>query len=344
MGTMPSTVLEFSLDRLGSYLELSVPGFGGLIGAVRLKGGNSNPTYRLDAQSGVYVLRRRPRGTLLPSAHSIDREFRVLSALERTSVPVPKPLHFATDESIIGAQFYVMACVHGRTYESPRLPELSTSQRFLVYREMTEVLAALHKLDYSQIGLEGFGKPRDYFRRQLNRWVGQYRASQTSRIDAMEALIAWLSARLPDEESRYCLVHGDFRLDNMLFDGTSHRLLALLDWELATLGPPYVDLAYQCMQWRLPAERPELCGLGGLDREALGIPDERAYVSAFCRLLGIPGIEHWNFYLAFSFFRLAAICQGIYRRALDGVLPSDKAQAFADAPHCIAETARAVLR
>ena len=231
----------------------------------------------------------------------------------------------------------------GRPTAHHGCPELTPCERSLVYQEMVHALAKLHSLDYRQIGLEGFGKPHDYFRRQLARWTVQYRTVQRLRSDAMEELMDWLSKHLPPEEGRHCLVHGDFRLDNMLFDRKSHRLLALLDWELATIGPPYLDIAYQCMQWRLPAGREELRGLGGLDREALSIPDERRYLRTFCELIGIEQIKHWNFYLAFNFFRLAVICDGIYRRGLDGILPADKTQAFADASECIAETARDVL-
>lgn len=337
-------ISELPLDRLGAYLESSIEGFNDLLSFVRLSGGNSNPTYRLFARSGTYALRRRPVGTLLPSAHAIDREFRVLTALQKSTVPVPIPLHFASDESILGSTFYVMTFVEGRTYNSPCLPGLGRTDRLQIYNEMVQMLANLHKLDYEQIGLSGFGKPAGYFGRQLTRWIAQYRASQTSEIAAVEDLASWLTKHIPKDSSRYHLVHGDFRLDNILFEVAPNRAIALLDWELATLGPPFVDIAYQCMQWRLPASRPELRGLGGTDRPALGIPDEARYVDTFCTLAGVDQAVDWSFYLSFSFFRLASICQGIYRRSLDGILPPELEQTFRGAAECIAETARGVMR
>jgi aminoglycoside phosphotransferase (APT) family kinase protein len=336
-------IVDLQIDRLGPYLESKISGFRGLLGITQFTAGNSNPTYHLHAQSGSYVLRRRPSGVLLPSAHAIDREFAILTALKETAIPVPLPLHFAEDESIIGSPFYVMKHVAGRSYDSPRMTELCRLERTLVCDEMGKVLANLCTLDYARIGLGALGKPEGYLRRQITRWTAQYRATETARIDAMEHLMAWLPRNMPEDEPRHCLVHGDFRLDNMLFDERSHRLTAVLDWELATIGPRYVDIAFQCMQWRLPAERKELRGLGGISRRALGIPNERRYVRRFCDRVGIEGIKHWNFYLALSFFRLAAICQGIYRRSLDGALPVDRAATFLEAPRCVAETARVVL-
>lgn len=336
---------DLPLDRLGSYLESSINGFKDLLSFARLPGGNSNPTYRLFARSGSYVLRRRPVGTLLPSAHAIDREFRVLTALQKSTVPAPTPLHFASDESILGSTFYVMTFVEGRTYNSPCLCGLGPTDRLQIYDEMVHMLANLHMLDYERIGLSGFGKPAGYFERQLSRWIAQYRTNQTSAITAVEDLVSWLTNHhIPKDLGRYHLVHGDFRLDNILFESASNRAIALLDWELATLGPPFVDISYQCMQWRLPASRPELRGLGGTDRPALGIPDEARYIDTFCTLTGVNQGVDWNYYLSFSFFRLASICQGIYRRSLDGVLPPELEQTFRGAAECVAETARSVMR
>ena len=305
------------LERLRSWLEAHVAGFRGPIRAEKFAGGQSNPTYRLDGASGTYVLRRKPAGTLLKSAHAVDREYRVMRALEGTDVPVAAPLALCEDESVIGSMFYVMSFRKGRVFWDPALPELSPEERGAVYDEMNRVLAALHSLDPQALGLGDFGKPGNYFARQVSRWSRQYRDSETETLADMDALIAWVEENVPEDDGRVALVHGDYRIDNLIFASDAPRVIALVDWELATLGHPHSDLAYQCMQWRLPHEG-GLRGLAGLDREALGIPGEEAYVARYCERRGLSGIDHWTFCLAFSFFRIAAILQGVKKRALDG--------------------------
>jgi aminoglycoside phosphotransferase (APT) family kinase protein len=303
------------LDALSGYLSTAMPGMGRLRGARKFPGGQSNPTFLLEADSGAYVLRRKPPGPLLKSAHAVDREFRVMAALAGSGVPVPKVLHLCADDAVIGSMFYVMEYVRGEVYWDPMLPGLDASARSRLYDEMGRVLAALHSVDVAAVALGDFGRPGQYFERQIKRWTEQYRATETERRADIERLIEWLPANLPADDGRSGIVHGDFRLDNIVFD-REHRAIAVLDWELSTLGHPLADLAYQCAQWRLPAG--ELRGLAGVDRDALGIPSEAAYVDAYRRRTGLPAITHWPFYLAVSLFRLAAICQGVYKRALGG--------------------------
>ncbi|GIX31223.1 MAG: aminoglycoside phosphotransferase [Porticoccaceae bacterium] len=321
----------FALDeaRLAAYLEERVAGFRGPLVATKFPGGQSNPTYRIDTPGGRYVLRRKPPGRLLPSAHAVDREYRVMRALADTEVPVPRVFLLCEDDSVIGSAFYLMEHVEGRVFWDPALPGESPESRAAIYDEMNRVLAALHAVDPAAVGLADFGRPGNYFARQVGRWTKQYRATETESIPEMEHLIRWLPEHLPDDDGRVAIVHGDFRLDNMIFHPTEPRVLALLDWELSTLGHPLADLAYQCMQWRLPHQC-IMPGLGGLDRAALGIPSEEAYVARYCERLGLPGIADWHFYLAFSFFRLAAILQGVKKRALDGNASSDKALAMGE--------------
>ena len=317
---------------LGPYLEANVPGFRGLRAVEKFKAGQSNPTYRLSADSGDYVLRAKPPGQLLKSAHQVDREFRVIKALGATGFPVPEVLHLSGDDSPIGRMFYVMAFVDGRILWDPALSEISdTAERGAIYDAMNETLAALHAIDVDAVGLADFGRPGSYFERQIGRWGGQYRASETGTVPDMEALMAWLETNQPPDDGIVSLVHGDYRLDNMIFAGNEAKVIAVLDWELSTLGHPYSDLAYQCMQWRLP-HASGFRGLGGLDRKAIGLPTEEEYVAAYCRRRGIDGIDDWTFYLAFSFFRLAAICQGVYKRALDGNASNpEKARTYGEA-------------
>jgi aminoglycoside phosphotransferase (APT) family kinase protein len=304
-------------DRLSPYLATHVPGFGRLVSAEKFAGGQSNPTFLITSTEGRFVLRRKPPGTLLKSAHAVDREYRVMAALAHTDVPVPRVLHLCEDETIIGSMFYVMDYVEGRIFWDGKLPDLQIAERSAIYDSMNAALAALHKVDPAAVGLDDYGKPGSYFERQIARWSGQYRASETHPIREMDELIAWLEGNTPEDDGRVSLVHGDYRLDNMIFELTGTRILAVLDWELSTLGHPLADLAYQCMQWRLPSEG-AFRGLGGIDRKAHGIPTEDEYVELYCRRTGTEMIGHWPFYLAFSFFRLAAILQGVYKRSLDG--------------------------
>ena len=317
--TDPSPYPVAALDEaaLNRYLTSAIDGFDGLQSIVKFPGGQSNPTFRLVAKSGQYVLRRKPAGSLLKSAHAVEREYRVMSALATTEVPVPRMRVLCEDESVIGSAFFVMDYLDGRIFWDPALPDLSNAERASVYDEMNRTLAALHSVDVESVGLSSFGRPGDYFARQLARWTDQYRASETGVLADMDRLIVWLADNLPPDDGRIALVHGDYRIDNMIFDSNAPKLLALLDWELSTLGHPFADLAYQCMQWRLPNQG-RMRGLAGIDRGALGLPSEEQYVARYCERMKLAGIPHWNFYLAFSFFRLAAILQGVKKRALDG--------------------------
>ena len=318
---------ELDLDVLGPYLEAQVDGFAGLTDAQKFSDGQSNPTFLLTAASGRYVLRKQPPGVLLKSAHAVDREFRVIGALARSDVPVARVYHLCEDPDVLGGMFYVMSYEDGRVFRDPALPKLGNDDRAAAYDQMNRVLAALHDVDVVAVGLSDFGHPGNYFERQIGRWTRQYRASETDAIPEMDRLIDWLPENMPADDGKAGLVHGDYRLDNIMFDRSAPRVQAVLDWELSTLGHPYSDLAYQCMQLRVPRDA-VVGGLGGIDREALGIPGEDEYVARYCERRGIDGIPDWDFYLVFSFFRLAAILQGVLKRALDGNASSRKALVF----------------
>jgi aminoglycoside phosphotransferase (APT) family kinase protein len=314
-------------ERLAPYLASHLPDFQGPLTAEKFAGGQSNPTFRLSAGDRQYVLRRKPPGELLASAHAVDREFRVIRALADTEVPVPEAYVLCEDESIIGSMFYVMEYLEGRVFWDPTLPEIAgNAERSAIYDEMNRVLAALHNVAPEDVGLADFGRPGNYFERQVSRWTKQYRASETERSEAMEMLLEWLPAHMPPDDGAVSLVHGDYRLDNLMFHPTEPRIIAVLDWELSTLGHPLADLAYQVMAWQLPGDA-GLRGLAGVDRASLGLPSDDAYVDEYCRRTGRDGIEHWNFYLVFCFFRLAAILQGVKKRALQGNASSAEAEA-----------------
>ncbi len=318
------SVDQLDTKALDEYLAGQIKGFAGLQLAVNFAGGQSNPTFLLTADSGNYVLRRKPSGRLLKSAHAVDREFRVISALAATDVPVAKAYHLCEDENIIGSMFYIMGFVEGRIFWDPALPDIRIPDRTAMYDEMNRVLAALHSVDVDAVGLSDFGKPGNYFERQVGRWTTQYLAAETETIDSMDTLMRWLPEHMPADDGQVALVHGDYRLDNMIFHPTEPRILAIVDWELSTLGHPIADLAYQCMQWRLPNTGISK-GLAGMDRQALGIPAEAEYVELYCQRTGRDGVPDWTFCLAFSFFRLAAIVQGVLKRALDGNASSARA-------------------
>ncbi|MEJ6772869.1 MAG: phosphotransferase, partial [Porticoccaceae bacterium] len=300
---------DFDTDKLAGYLENNVAGFKGPLKAEKFAGGQSNPTFKITAASGDYVLRRKPPGELLKSAHAVDREFRVLSALANTEVPVVEVYHLCEDDSVIGSMFYLMEFKQGRVFWNPALPEATNAERTEVFDQMNQVMVALHRVDVDAVGLSDYGRPSNYFVRQADRWSKQYRASETETIAEMDALIDWLPKNMPADDGKLVLAHGDFRLDNIMFHPTEPRPLALLDWELSTLGHPYADLAYQCMQLRLDNDC-VLAGLGGIDRQALGIPTEQEYVAQYCERMGLESIPNWNFYVIFSLFRFGAILQG----------------------------------
>ncbi|MDA1331263.1 MAG: phosphotransferase family protein [Proteobacteria bacterium] len=316
IGTRPvDPKRQFNLDRLGEYLSACIDGFQGPIELEQFSGGQSNPTFLLKASSGKYVLRRKPSGKLLPSAHAVDREYRVMSALYPTDVPVAKTHCLCEDETVIGTAFYVMDFVQGRVLWDGLLPDLDRDERSSIYDEMNRVIAVLHTIDQSTVGLESFGRPGNFVERQISRWIKQYRASETEEIEPMENLIQWLPDNVPQSEE-ISITHGDYRLDNVIFHPTEAKVLAVLDWELSTLGHPVADLAYHCMYWRLTPG--EFRGIAGVDHEQTGIPHEEQYVERYCQRTGRTSIENWDFYIAYNMFRLAGILQGIMGRVKDG--------------------------
>lgn len=316
----------FDLNKLALYLSEHVDGFEGPIAAEKFSDGQSNPTFLLNTPKQKYVLRRKPPGQLLKSAHAVDREFRVLSALANTDVPVPKVYHLCEDDEIIGSMFYLMEYKEGRIFWDPALPELTADERRQVYDEMNRTLAAIHSVDLEAHELQDYGRPGNYFERQVARWSEQYRASELEPIPEMDALMDWLPANMPPDDGRSSLIHGDYRIDNLMFHPERIEVIAVFDWELSTLGHPIADLSYQIMQrymgrdWKIP-------GLAGLDLDELNIPSEESYIADYCRRMGIADIENWSFYLAFSFFRFAAICQGVKFRAVQGNASSADADA-----------------
>jgi len=323
IGTMPVQERHrFDVERLAQYLSANVEGFAGPLQVGQFVGGQSNPTFLLVTPGRRYVLRRKPPGKLLPSAHAVDREYRVITALRQANIPVARSWVLCMDDNVIGTAFYVMEYVDGRVLWDQSLPGMSRAERAAIYDEMNRVIAALHKVDYHAIGLDDYGKPGNYLERQISRWTKQYRASETEKIEAMEKLIEWLPQHIPPQDET-SVVHGDYRLDNVIFHRTEPRILAVLDWELSTLGHPLADFAYHCMYWRLTPG--EFRGIGGLDLPALGIPSEEEYVAAYCRRTGRTRIEHWDYYMAYNMFRLAGIVQGIMGRVVQGTAVSEKA-------------------
>ncbi|MCP4991471.1 MAG: phosphotransferase [Colwellia sp.] len=317
---------NFDLISLNEYLGQHVKGFITLRTLEKFAGGQSNPTYLIEADSGKYVLRKKPPGELLKSAHAVDREYKVISALGQHGFEVPKAYHLSSEDSPLGAMFYVMSFEEGNIFWDPKLPELEPEERSFIYEEMAKTLAKLHSIDVDAVGLGNYGRPGNYFERQLSRWSRQYRASQTNEEETktMETLIYWLEQNIPEDDGQVALIHGDYRLDNLIIDPDNLTIKAVLDWELSTLGHPYSDIAYQCMQLRM-SQSSVLKGLAGVDRQSLGIPTESDYLKMYCKEAGIEEIHNWLFYLAFSFFRFSAILQGVYKRALDGNAASEKA-------------------
>ena len=299
---------------LGAWLGANVEGFSGPFTLTKFTSGQSNPTYKISAASGDYVLRRKPIGLLLPSAHAVDREYRLLSALHPLDFPVPRPLALSDDPDVIGAIFYVMELAKGRPYADGSLPDFDPATRRRMYEQLVDTLADLHSIDPAAADLSDFGKPGNYFERQVARWTRQYRDSQTDYLPEMERLIAFLPETLP-EQSRTSIVHGDYRIDNVVFDGDG-TLSAVLDWELATLGDPLADFSYLAMQWEMPADGG--AGLAGLDLKALGIPTLDDIARRYSERSGVPVAERLDWYFAYNLFRLAGIVQGIKKRVIDG--------------------------
>jgi aminoglycoside phosphotransferase (APT) family kinase protein len=329
-------VHAFDEGALAAYLqrEAGIPASGLVV--QQFGGGQSNPTFLLTSGSNRFVLRKKPPGKLLKSAHQVDREYRIMKALAATDVPVPRMIALCEDESVIGTAFYVMAYLEGRIFRDPQMPGSSREERAAVYDSMNDVLARLHKVDFAGIGLGDFGRPGNYFERQISRFIQQYRAAQTEQIPQMEELIAWLPGNIPVEDS-VSIAHGDFRLENTIFHPTEPRMIAVLDWELSTIGHPLADLAYNCLGYHYI--NPRQGGLVGIDHVATGIPTEEEHVRRYCERTGRGPIQNWPFYVSFSLFRLASISQGVYKRGLDGNASSETAAQFGNTCHFLAENA-----
>ncbi len=347
IGTRAVTAAQaFDTEALGVYLKQHLDGFNGPLEVEIFKGGQSNPTYKLITLGASYVMRAKPGpvAKLLPSAHAVEREFRVMQGLQGTAVPVPKMFCLCEDESVIGRAFYVMEFVEGRVLWDQALPGMTPVQRGEIYDEMNRVIAALHKVDFVERGLASYGKPGNYFERQIGRWSKQYQASITQPIAEMDSLMQWLPANIPAsarDEGMVSIVHGDFRLDNLLFHPAQPRVLAILDWELSTLGHPLADFSYHCMAWHIPPGT--FRGIGGLDVASLGIPTEAQYIAKYCERIGVTTPEalkaDWNFYLAYNLFRLAAILQGIAKRVEAGTASSAQAVSSAAGAPVLAKMA-----
>ncbi|MDN3988100.1 phosphotransferase [Zwartia vadi] len=317
------TVGQFKLDVLASWLRSQGITDSLSLTCQPLTGGQSNPTFLLGCGSQQLVLRKKPPGLLMPSAHAVDREFRVMQALQHSEVPVPKLYVYSDDPNIVGTPFYIMEFLKGRVLVDQSLPGLGTAERTAIYKEMNRVIAGLHRIEPASVGLETFGKPGNYFQRQIARWSRQYLEANTENIESLHALIEWLPQNIPNGDQT-SIVHGDYRLDNLVFHPTEPRAIGLLDWELATLGHPMADFAYHCMSWHIPASLWR--GIAGLDLVALGIPSEKEYVKLYTDATGLEGEEHWDFYIAYNLFRMAAILQGIAKRAADGTASAPDAK------------------
>ncbi len=331
--------LRFDVAQLEAWMESHVESFRGPLEVQQFKGGQSNPTYLLTASSGRYVLRRKPPGKLLKSAHAVDREYRIISALYAADFPVPRPYALCEDDEIIGTMFFVMEFVDGRIFWDLDLPDCDREERAAIYDSANETIARLHSYDWQALGLGNYGKPGNYFERQISRWIGQYRASETRTIDAMNALIDWLPENIPADESA-SIVHGDFRLDNMIVHPTEPKVIAVLDWELSTIGHPLADFTYHLLTWQMPEIGIGSVGLRGKDLESLGIPTEEEYVARYCERTGRAEIANRSFYTAFNLFRLAAILQGIAGRVRDGTAASAHASQAEQAVLPLAELGR----
>jgi aminoglycoside phosphotransferase (APT) family kinase protein len=329
---------RFEVGPLERYLAERIDGFQTPLEVRQFKGGQSNPTYQLITPNRKYVLRRKPPGKLLPSAHAVDREYRIISALHPTGFPVAKPYLLCEDESIIGTMFYVMDCVEGRIYWGPMLPDQTPQQRHAIYDAMNETFARLHNMDWRALGLEDYGKPGNYVARQVSRWTKQYKASETERIDEMEKLIEWLPQHLPTD-ARDSIVHGDYRLDNMILHPTEPRVIAVLDWELCTIGDPMADFTYHLMQWQMPGGVSSGGSLLDADFAALGIPTREDYTAMYMRRTDRATAPNLDYYAAYNFFRLAGILQGIVGRVRDGTAANANAAQNAAGVRPLAERA-----
>ena len=314
---MSNTAQTLDLKAVDAYLAAHLPGYSGPLEAQKFDVGQSNPTYLLKTPARNYVLRRKPPGVLLKSAHAVDREFRVQRALAGSKVPVAGMHLLCEDDNVIGSAFYIMDHIQGRNFTDPLMEGADNATRTEVIDDMNRVLAELHMVDIDAVGLSDYGPPGNYLERQVGRWSKQYRASETETVPQMDELMAGLAARMPADDGQRTLVHGDYRLDNMIFQGDGTKCLAVLDWELSTIGHPYADLASVIMQWQMPTGN-EGRGLAGADRHALGLPSDQAFIAQYCERRGLDSIDNFGFFLSFSFFRMAAIIQGVLKRGLDG--------------------------
>jgi aminoglycoside phosphotransferase (APT) family kinase protein len=336
-GVVKERRADVDVERLQPWLERHVEGFGGTAALTKFAGGQSNPTYRIDAGGTRYVLRRKPFGPILPSAHAVEREYRLIAALHPTGFPVPRAFALCEDPAVIGAPFYVMAMVEGRTFWNGRLPEQEPAERRAIYEQMIATLARLHSYDPAALGLSDYGAPGNYFERQVGRWTKQYRAAQTERIEEAERLIHFLPRTVPAQE-RLSIIHGDYRIDNLIYAPDRPQVAAVLDWELSTLGDPLADFTYLVMQWEMPAEAGS-AGLQGVDFAATGIPTLEEAVELYCSATGRTGMPALDWYFAYNLFRLLGIVQGIKKRFLDGNASSAKAEEMASRVPMLAEAA-----
>ncbi len=335
---------RFDLASLQKYMEGNVKGFSGPLTVRQFLHGQSNPTFILSGAGTRYVMRKKPPGKLLPSAHAVDREFRIISALKTRGVPVPDAYTFCRDESLLGTPFYIMEYVEGRIFRTPFAVEAAgAGERGAIYDSMNETLAGIHMVDWNEAGLTDYGKPGNYMARQVDRWARQYEASRTEKIENMESLITWLHDNIPSGES-ISIVHGDYRLDNVIIHPVEPRVIAVLDWEISTLGHPLADLAYNCMPYHVPDFNNIKMSLLGQDLKVLGIPGEQEYLDAYCRRTGIHAIPDWEFFLAFSIFRLASIVQGVYKRGIDGNASSQNARIYGEYARFLADTGWSLAR
>lgn len=332
----------FDVARATRFLEERIPGFHGPVEVSQFRGGQSNPTFLLHTPGGRYVLRRKPAGPTLRTAHAVDREFRITSALHAHGIPVARPLAYCDDAAVMATPFFVMEFVEGRIFWNPALPEVARADRAPLYRAMAKALADLHGVSIAAAGLSDFGRPGDYFERQIARWTEQYLASKTREIPSMDHLVAWLAAHPPTSSGRESVIHGDYRLDNVIFDPKAPAVRAIIDWELSTLGDPLADLSYQCMLWHLPAG--VFGSLAGMDVEALGIPSEAEYMAWYFAAAGGTRPPDWEVSIVFNLFRLASILEGVARRAVEGNASSRRATEMAALVEPIAETAWGLAR
>jgi len=335
----------FDEARLADFMKANVDGFRGPVSVLQFEGGQSNPTFHLtDAGGRMYVLRKKPPGKLLPSAHQVDREYRVIKALaDQTDVPVPKPYALCQDDGVIGTSFYLMEFLPGRILADPMMPGISPTDRGRIFDSMNDVLARIHNVDYRKVGLGDFGREGQYIQRQIARWTSQYDLARTDNVESMELLKQWLPANLPPgDETR--INHGDYRLGNTIVHPTEPRIIAVLDWELSTLGHPLADLGYNCMMYHFGEGFGASAGYAGTDLKAFGIPTETEYLAAYARRTGRKEIPDWKFFLAFSLFRLAAIVQGVYKRGLDGNASSETAKQYGNRARVLADLAWSLVK